>query len=164
MGEIEAGYISNEGITDTVVLSLHNVYGRYCDYSSEKGQVIPSLCKKAIEASKTNKRMTIWGDGEQGRAFVHALDVVKAIMRSIKFGENQGVIQIGPNFCSKINTIASIIIKNIDKKIVIKNDLSKPVGDIGRCADYSKAKKLMNWEPEITLENGISDLVKWISK
>ena len=164
MGEIEAKYLSNEGITNTVVLSLHNVYGRYCDFSSKTSQVIPSLCMKAINASKTNKELLIWGDGNQGRAFVHAQDVVKAIMNSFNYGENQGVIQIGPNSCTKINSLASIIVKRLDKSITVKHDLEKPVGDIGRCADYSKAKKLINWEPEVTLEAGIEDLIKWLSQ
>ncbi len=164
MGEIEAKYLSNEGITNTVVLSLHNVYGRYCDFSSKTSQVIPSLCMKAINASKTNKTIEIWGDGNQGRAFVHAKDVVKAIINSFKKGENQGVIQIGPNKCTKINTLASIIVKEVDKSITIKHDKEKPVGDIGRCADYSKAKKLINWEPEVCLEDGLKDLINWLSK
>ena len=43
MGEIECGYLSKEKITDTVILSLHNVYGRYCDLSPATSQVIPSL-------------------------------------------------------------------------------------------------------------------------
>ena len=36
MGEIEAGYLPKEGITDSVVLSLHNVYGKYCDYTKDQ--------------------------------------------------------------------------------------------------------------------------------
>ena len=63
MGEIEAGYLAKEGITDSVVLSLHNVYGRYCDYSPSTGQVIPSLCAKAIQSIETNKSLEIWEMG-----------------------------------------------------------------------------------------------------
>lgn len=162
MGEIEAGYLANEGITNTVVLSLHNVYGRYCDFSSKTSQVIPSLCMKAINASKTNKKIIIWGDGNQGRAFVHAKDVVKAIIKSFKKGENQGTIQIGPDSCTKINDLATIIVKKLEEDLVINHDLDKPIGDIGRCADYSKANKLLNWQPEITLEDGIKDLTSWL--
>ena len=55
MGEIEAGYLSKEGITNTVVLSLHNVYGRYCDLSPSTSQVIPSLCDKAISSLSNEK-------------------------------------------------------------------------------------------------------------
>ena len=39
---------------------------------------------------------------------------------------------------------------------------SKPIGDIGRCANYSKAKELLGWEPNVLLEEGLSDLVEWL--
>ena len=162
MGEIESGYLAKEGITDCVVLSLHNVYGRYCDYSQETGQVIPSLCLKAISCLNENKILEIWGDGNQGRAFVHAKDIVNAIKLSFSKGENKGVIQIGPNTCTSINQISSIIIKHLDKNIKLNHNLKKPVGDIGRCANYSKAKRILGWEPKIRISDGISDLIEWL--
>ena len=162
MGEIESGYLSKEGITDTVVLSLHNVYGRYCDYSSKTSQVIPSLCMKAISCLKDNKILEIWGDGNQGRAFVHAKDIVNAIKLSFSKGENKGVIQIGPNTCRSINEIANIIISNFDEDIKLTHNLNMPVGDLGRCANYNKAKNLLGWEPKTQLKNGLSDLIKWL--
>ena len=55
-------------------------------------------------------------------------------------------------------------IEEKNKSIIIDHDKEKPVGDIGRSADYSKAKKLINWEPEITLEEGINDLTNWLKQ
>ncbi len=162
MGEIEAGYLSKEGITDTVVLSLHNVYGNYCDYSQSTSQVIPSLCRKAILCTKGDKLLEIWGNGQQGRAFVHVKDVVKAIKLAFNKGTNKGVIQIGPDRCTTINELAEVIINNIDKNIKIKYDKTKPIGDIGRCANFNKANDLLGWEPSVSLNEGISDLIKWL--
>ena len=162
MGEIEAGYLSKEGITNSVVLSLHNVYGNYCDFSPKTSQVIPSLCMKAISCMKNDRILEIWGDGKQGRAFVHAMDIVNAIKLSFTKGANKGVIQIGPNTCTTINEIAKIIIKNLDGNIKLMHNLEKPVGDIGRCANYTKAKEILGWEPKIKLDDGISDLIKWL--
>mgnify|MGYP001189903752 CR=1 FL=1 len=162
MGEIEAGYLSKEEITDTVILSLHNVYGKYCDYSSLTSQVIPSLCMKAILCQKNNNDLEIWGDGQQGRAFVHAKDVVQAIMQSISKGENSGVIQIGPSNCTSVNHLAKLIIKKLNLNIKIKYLLDKPIGDIGRCANYQKAKKVLGWEPKVDLEEGLFDLLMWL--
>ena len=82
MGEIEASYLSKEGIVDTVVLSLHNVYGPYCDYDQNTSQVIPSLCIKAISSLSKDKTIEVWGNGKQGRAFVNVMDVVNAIKKS----------------------------------------------------------------------------------
>ncbi len=164
MGEIEATLLAKEGVTKSVILSLHNVYGRFCDFSSKSSQVIPSLCVKAIKASQTGEKLEIWGDGSQGRAFVNADDVVNAIISSFYKGENSGVIQIGPNTCTSINELSKLIVEQIDKDIDIFYDLSKPVGDIGRCADYSKAKKILDWEPKVTLKDGLSTLIEWMSK
>ena len=164
MGEIESGYLSKEGITDCVILSLHNVYGKYCDYSHKTSQVIPSLCMKAISSIKNNKILEIWGDGKQGRAFVHAKDIVEAIKLSFYKGENAGVIQIGPNKCTSINEIAEIIISNLDTTIKLNHNLNKPIGDIGRCANYKKAKDILCWEPKIQINDGISDLIEWLKK
>ena len=67
MGEIECGYLSNEGITDTVILSLHNVYGRYCDLSPSTSQVIPSLCKKAIASLWDSATLKLQPDFSLGK-------------------------------------------------------------------------------------------------
>ena len=162
MGEIEARYLSKEGITNCVVLSLHNVYGNYCDFSPQTSQVIPSLCMKAISCIQTDKILEIWGDGKQGRAFVHAKDIVNAIKLSFTKGANKGVIQIGPNNCTSINEIAKIVINNLNENIKLTHNLKKPVGDIGRCANFTKAKEILGWEPKIKLHDGISDLIKWL--
>ena len=162
MGEIECGYLSKEKITDTVILSLHNVYGRYCDLSPATSQVIPSLCVKALSSLSDEKILNIWGNGNQGRAFIHAKEVVFAIKNSIIKGENKGVIQIGPEKCTTINDIAKIIIKNLDGNLKINYDLSKPTGDIGRRANFEKATKLLGWKPYIPIEDGIKDLLDWI--
>ena len=47
----------------------------------------------------------------------------------------------------------------MDSNITINHDLSKPIGDIGRCANYSKAKELLGWEPKITLEELINEMI-----
>ena len=85
---------------------------------------------KALKASKNGSPLEIWGNGEQGRAFVHALDVVDAIIASFKLGANKGVIQIGPDVCTSINKLSKIIIAKLDKDSKINYDLDKPVGDI----------------------------------
>tara|TARA_B100000989_G_scaffold181792_2_gene136711 strand:+ start:637 stop:1641 length:1005 start_codon:yes stop_codon:yes gene_type:complete len=164
MGEIESNYLAKEGITNSVILSLHNVYGRYCDLSPSTSQVIPSLCDKAISSLSNKKIINVWGDGNQGRAFVHAKDVVDSIKKALVKGENKGVIQIGPKKCTTINEIAKIIINNLDSELKIEHDLSKPVGDVGRRANASKAKRLLGWEPNIPIDEGIKDLLDWIIK
>ena len=91
---------------------------------------------------------------------IYILHIKKALVQ----GENKGVIQIGPKKCTTINEIANIIINNLDSELKIEHDLSKPVGDVGRRANASKAKKLLGWEPNTPIDEGIKDLLDWVIK
>lgn len=161
MGEYEAFLMEKEAGIPVSVLSLHNVYGTPC-VIDRTSQVIPSLIKKALDWP--NKEFIVWGSGTQGRAFVHVDDVISALVSTMKYGLGKGVIQIGPNKCTSIKEIAELVVKISNKEIKIVFDKSKPEGDKGRCADYSKAKELLNWEPRIGLEYGLEQMYKWIEK
>lgn len=160
MGELDAKYLHEETGINTVVLSLHNVYGAPCDYNSNRSQVIPSLMYRAI-SSKSGK-FEVWGNGKQGRAFIHVSDIVNGLFLALTKGENQGVIQLGPNICTTIGEVANTIVEIIDSKLTIEFDTSKPTGDLGRCADFTKAKNLLNWEPYVNLKDGLIEIYKYI--
>jgi len=160
MGEYESFLMEQETGIPVSVLTLHNVYGTPCDFGIEKSQVIPSLVRKSIEYPKTD--FVVWGSGEQGRAFIHVDDVVDALILTLEKGLGKGLIQIGPDFCTPIKAIAEMINEVSGKNMEIIYDTTKPEGDRGRCANYSKAKQVLGWEPRIDLKKGLSDLYRWI--
>lgn len=160
MGEYEALLMGHETGVPVSILSLHNVYGAPCDYEEGRGQVIPSLIRKAV--CYPEEPFIVWGSGSQGRAFVHVNDVVDALVLSMGKGLGKGLIQIGPNICISIKEIAEIIVENSGKDINIHYDTSKPEGDKGRCADFSKARKILGWQPKVDLREGIQNLYAWI--
>ncbi|MBN2259663.1 MAG: NAD-dependent epimerase/dehydratase family protein [Clostridiales bacterium] len=162
MGIYESGLLEKE--TDIMVVSLlfHNVYGAPCDYSEERSQVIPSLIRKAIMYPEND--FVVWGSGKQGRAFIHIDDVVNAILRGLEQGFGKGYIQVGPDFSTTIAEIAESIVEISGKDIPIKFDTSKPEGDKARAADYTLARKVLGWEPEIDLKAGLRQTYEWIEK
>jgi nucleoside-diphosphate-sugar epimerase len=162
MGELDAGYLASERDIKTVVLSLHNVFGSPCDYKSSRSQVIPSIAYRAL-TSEDNK-LEVWGNGQQGRAFIHVKDIVDGLYASLESGHNIGVIQLGPNVCTSIKEIALSIISQVSNEIKIEFDLSKPTGDLGRCANFDKAKKFLKWEPKISLNDGLADVIEYIKQ
>jgi len=159
MGEYEMFLFEKECGVPVSVLSLHNVYGEPCEFGERTSQVIPSLIRKSIRYPQ--EPFIVWGSGAQGRAFVHVDDVVDALELSISKGLGQGVIQIGPSSCTSIKELAEQIVKVSGKDIVLQFDTTKPEGDRGRCADYSKAKRILGWEPRVTLEDGLRRLYQW---
>ncbi len=162
MGEYEALLMEKEAKVPVAVLSFHNVYGFPCDYGKEKSQVIPALVRKAIAAPE--EPFVVWGSGAQGRAFVHVNDIMDALVAALEKGYGHGVIQIGPDVCNSIKEIAETIVKISGKDIKIIFDTTKPEGDKGRCADYSKARRILGWEPRVDMYKGLTQLYHWIKE
>jgi len=162
MGEYEIELATNEGLIDSSILRLHNVYGPPCEIDPRRSQVIPALCRKAVEFPEAE--FVVWGSGNQRRAFVFVTDVVDAIVRSIDHGFGQGVIQIGASESISISQIAKKIVSISQKDIEIKFDKSKPEGDVDRKADFSKAKNLLGWEPKVTTDKGLAETYRWVDK
>ena len=162
MGEYEALLFEQETSVPVSVLSLHNVYGTPTDFEGSRSQVIPALVRKAI--AFPHEPFVVWGDGSQGRAFVHVDDVVAALMAAVDRGLGAGVIQIGPDVCTSIRELAEIIVSISGKPIEVLYDRSRPTGDGGRCADYSKANRVLGWAPQVDLASGVRDLYEWVER
>ena len=159
MGEYECGLAQEEGALEIGILRLHNVYGPPCDMSAEKSQVIPALCRKAI--NYPDEEFVVWGSGKQRRAFLYVDDVVDAIESTLDRGMNQGVIQIGPDVSHSIGDLAKRIVRLSGKSIEIFFDHTKPEGDKDRTADNSKARDVLNWEQTVPIETGLERTFSW---
>lgn len=162
MGIYETELLEKETSIQCCNLLFHNVYGTPCDLS-ERSQVIPSLIKKAISYSDGSE-FVVWGSGNQGRAFLHVSDAVSSIILAMRDGLKKGIIQIGPDNCNTIKEIAELVVEKSGKDINIQYDVSKPEGDFGRCADYSKANRLLGWYPKMDIKKGIFNMYDTISK
>jgi nucleoside-diphosphate-sugar epimerase len=161
MGQYETDLLGKETGIPVCVLMFHNVYGSPCDFG-ERSQVIPALMRKAI--NYPGEPFIVWGSGRQGRAFIHVDDVVEALWLAFNKGWGKGVIQIGPSVCTSVKDIAEIIVRLSGKEIPVVYDQTKPEGDLARCADYSKAKELLGWEPAVALEEGLRLQYAWIKE
>ena len=162
MGEYEAFLMEKETDIPVSVLVLHNVYGSPTDFDAATGQVVPSLIRKAV--LWPDEEFVVWGSGAQGRAFVHVNDVVDGLMAGMERGLGRGIIQLGPDRCTSIREIAESIVEISGKPIEIRYDLTRPEGDRGRCADYSKARDVLGWEPAVPLDQGLAELYQWVAE
>jgi len=162
MGMYELELLSKETGIPSCSLVFHNVYGTPSD-SGPRSQVIPSLVRRAI-LYPSEGDFVVWGSGNQGRAFLHVDDAVDSLVRAMRRGIGHGTIQIGPSLCTSIREISELVVALSGKAIEIKFDTSKPEGDVGRCADYTKAKDVLGWEPSVSLDAGLLQLYKWMEE
>lgn len=161
MGQLEVDFMEKETGIPTCTLMFHNVYGSPCDFG-ERSQVIPALIRKAINFP--NEPFNVWGSGLQGRAFIHVNDIVNALFLALEKGWGHSPIQIGPSVCTSIKEIAERVIELSEKNIIPFYDATKPEGDKARSADYTKAKTILGWEPQVSLEDGLREQYEWIKK
>lgn len=162
MGEFDAKYLHKQNDIPSVVLVLHNVYGTPCEFTGKKAQAIPAIIHRALTTDEGT--LSVWGSGQQGRAFLHVSDVTRALLLALEKGEGQGPIQIGPNICTSIATIAETVVSLTDRGLQVEYDMTKPEGDRGRCADYSKATSVLGWKPEVELKHGLAATLSWIKE
>lgn len=133
----------------TVSLRYFNVYGPRNNPEGAYALVIAKFLRQRV----AGEPMTITGDGKQTRDFTNVNDVVRAnllAMESPKVGKGE-VINIGAGHNQSINKIAELIggpTTYIDPRFEPRNTL----------ADNSLAKELLDWEPRVSIEEGIAEL------
>ena len=141
---------------------FHNVYGPYGTYKGGREKAPAAICRKVIESILNGSlEIEVWGDGEQTRSFTYITDTVKGILLLMDSDFSEP-INIGSSHLVSINDLIQLVakIENIDIK---KNyDLGAPKGVRGRNSDNTLIKRILNWEPEVTLEHGMTETYSWI--
>lgn len=159
IGDIEYSLLSKKIPTHYVNLDLHNVYGTPTDLNLETAQVIPSLVIKSL----SHECLNVWGDGNQGRAFLHVSDVCDAFLLAIQKQDISGTFMIGPNYCTTIKEIAELLVQSENTlSTKIEFDTSKPTGDVGRFYIGNRSREILGWEPKIKLSDGLNELIDFV--
>ena len=130
-------------------LRYFNVYGigQTNDYAG--------VITKFIDQINLNKSPIIFGDGTHTRDFISVEDVAKANLLSMESNTDFSFLNIGTGISTSIKTLAEVMIDLSGKTLEISYD-DLPLGDVkDSLADVSLAKKLINWNYEISLKNGL---------
>ena len=137
-------------------MRIFNTYGPRMQLND--GRVVTNFIVQALNG----KDITIYGDGSQTRSFSYVQDTVNGIV-SLMESEHNEVFNIGNPTEITINELASKIIEitNSNSKLINK-DL--PQDDPKqRKPDITKAKTMLNWEPKVKLEDGLTKTIEWVN-
>jgi UDP-glucuronate decarboxylase len=142
----------------TKIVRIFNTSGPRIRHGPEFGRVVPNFIHQALN----DDDITIFGDGSQTRSFVYIVDEIEGILKIVYIDEANGeVINLGNNKEYTILELAKIIkdLTHSNSKIVFK---PLPIDDpVRRCPDITKAKKILNWEPTTSLEDGLKKTIAW---
>ncbi len=145
---------------DIRIVRIFNTYGP--NLNKTDGRVVSNFINQALE----NKDITIYGDGEQTRSFCYVDDLVRGLiilMNSETTNDISLPINLGnPNELTMLE-LASIVIDLTDSQSeIIFKELPRD-DPLQRKPDINKAKRLLGWEPKISLNEGLQKTIEYFS-
>lgn len=142
-------------------LRLSNVYGE----NQRPDNPYCGVMGKVIDSALNENVFKINGNGTQSRDYTNVDDVVRAVILAVDQESKNTEINIASGHETSINQLVKIVQKITEKNIQTKNIDSRKIDNITRrCLDVSKAKRLLKWQPEIFIEEGIKNTIAWMNK
>lgn len=158
VGEAYCKLFTNLYGLETVALRYFNVFGPYQDPNSQYAAVIP----KFIIAMLKSESPIIYGDGETSRDFTFVANNVEANILAGKSDKATGeMMNIACGGSITLNHLVKMINDQLGTDIKPRYQPAKP-GDIKHSkADIGKAKRLLNYQPVMTFEEGLRETIAW---
>ncbi|KAI3748360.1 hypothetical protein L6452_11383 [Arctium lappa] len=140
-------YHRGDGV-EVRIARIFNTYGpRMC---LDDGRVVSNFVAQAIR----KQPMTVYGDGKQTRSFQYVSDLVDGLMALME-GEHIGPFNLGNPGEFTMLELAQVVKETIDPSATIEFKENTADDPQKRKPDISKAKSMLNWEPKITLREGL---------
>lgn len=147
-------YYKTYGIRITIIRPF-NVFGQR-QKAKAGGAVIPIFVSRAL----AGQPLLVFGSGEQTRDYTYISDLIRGYGLVLEHPETNGeVINFGTGREVSIKSIAEYIAKKLG--VQVKQEAARP-GEVSKfICDYGKAKKLLGWEPAVSIWQGIDKYIEW---
>ncbi len=139
-----------------------NLYGPRDNFDLNTSHVIPAIIRKCLEARRRgDKEMIAWGTGNVSREFLYVDDCAEGLALSFEKYESPEPMNLGAGREITIREVTELIARlcRFEGKIVW--DPTKPDGQPRRCLDVSRAKELIGFVAQTSLEEGLSKTIAW---
>ena len=143
----------------TIVVRPFNTYGPRCHHEGDSGEVIPKFLLRCM----AGRPMVIFGGGTQTRDFTYVSDIARGVLMAGSADKAVGeTINLGSGREISINELTRKVSEVAGRtEAPVSHDDPRP-GDVLRlCADITKARQLLGFEPKVTLHEGLNKLRDW---
>ncbi len=152
-------YAEDHGL-DTRIVRFHNIYGPLGTYEGGREKSPAAICRK-VALVHNGGEIEIWGDGNQTRSYCYIDDCVEGIVRLMRSGHTEP-LNLGTDRLVTINQLVDLVARAAGKAIRRRHDLTKPQGVRGRNSDNTRLRAVLQWEPQVPLEEGLAHTYQWI--
>ena len=155
-------YYQDYGL-ETRTVRFHNIFGPLGTWDGGREKVPAAMCRKVAYAKLTgNPEVEIWGDGEQTRSFCYIDDCVVGIYKLMR-SDYREPLNLGQGRLVTINHLVDMV-AHITGISITKKHVSGPQGIRGRNSDNTRLRDVLQWAPEIALEEGLYHTYIWIEE
>jgi GDP-L-fucose synthase len=138
-----------------------NLYGPKDNFDLQSSHVLPAFIRRFHEAKMSGaSTVTVWGTGSPRREFLHVDDLAKASLMLLESYDSSETINVGWGDDLPIRQLAETVAAVVGFEGEIEWDTSKPDGMPRKLLDTSRINAL-GWQPEITLQDGVSSTYQW---
>ena len=125
----------------------------------------PSAARSSRQRTATRRRSLIWGDGTQTRSFMYIDDCTKGIDKIMHCDSLRATpINLGSSELVSINELVSMVETIGGVKLTRRYDPTAPRGVAGRNSDNTMIHKILGWEPDTPLKDGLAKTYRWIEQ
>ena len=154
-------YFQDQYGMETHIVRFHNIFGPLGTWQGGREKVPAAFCRKAAVVKLTgNPEFEIWGDGLQTRSFCYVDDIVFGIHKLMQ-SDFYEPLNMGQDRMISMNDFADLV-AGVAEVEIVKKHVEGPQGVRGRNSDNTLLRETLGWEPEISLEEGISRTYAWI--
>jgi nucleoside-diphosphate-sugar epimerase len=158
-------YAASKKGAEVLSHAYHHLYGidvsvvRYFTVYGPAGR--PDLALfRFVQWISEERPVHVYGDGEQSRGFTYVDDIARGTIAALK-PLGYEIINLGGHEVITINDLVKLIEDVTGKKAKIERHPPNPADMLTNWADVSKAKKLLDWRPQVNMRQGVEALVKW---
>ena len=145
---------------NSIMLILTNLYGPMDNFKKESSHVVAALIDRFYNAKKNNlKEVSVWGNGNSTRDFCYIEDIVSGIIQAAEKYNDSKPINLASGKETTIKEIAEIIKSQIGYNGKIIWDENMPVGPNRRNVSIELARKKIDYNPKISLDDGIKKTI-----
>jgi nucleoside-diphosphate-sugar epimerase len=157
-----SSYVASYGMTG-IALRYFNLYGPE-EHHEPETHAIPRFIKQIY----SGEEVTVWGNGDHQRDYIHVQDIVSAHLKALDLAVNQPGQYHYFNLSTEKPTTVVEIVKLIEAKIgktaQVKHFPARPGDPMVLYADASKAKNILGWKAEVSIEQGLDETVAYFLK
>lgn len=154
-------FYSRLGQTKYTAIRHSNIYGPYDKYDLEHSHVFGATMTKVM--TNRDGKIIVWGPGTEKRDLLYVGDLVKFVELAIdrQQAASYELVNVGYGEAIAVKDLVHKIVEYSGKEIAVEHDLSQPNIPTSLNLDISLAKKLFDWQPDTSLEEGIRKTMAW---